>query len=344
MIKCLILIAVVMGLVPVLIGMSFTKYMKEERNSLFFAVLIGYMIMLGVFELFVLPCIYFKRSLMELSSIYMAVLAVWSVCSVIMNRKHFVEVIRNVIIEIGQNNGILVMSAGVVLFQLFYYFKHVYYNADDAVYVASAVTSYTTNTIFEINPYTGELYEKLPTRYVLSPLHAFYAILSEYVGTHPAIFIHTVCMFLFLMLGYMVYYLFAGLLFDNDVRKKGYFMVMVMVLLLFSGFSERTAGTFFIIRLWQGKAILAGILLPFVLYLVIRIYLNRHTVADWIVLFFTMCSCCMVSSMGIMLGAVAMGLAGSVTILASKRWSDLVRFLLCGSCNIVLSVIYLMIH
>ena len=59
----------------------------------------------------------------------------------------------------------------------------------------------------------------------------------------------------------MVYALIGRNLFHGDKEKTGYFLILVTMLTIFSGYSERTSGLFLLIRLWQGKAFLAGILL-----------------------------------------------------------------------------------
>ncbi len=70
----------------------------------------------------------------------------------------------------------------------------------------------------------------------------------------------------------MVYALIGRNLFHGDKEKTGYFLILVTMLTIFSGYSERTSGLFLLIRLWQGKAFLAGILLPLTLYLFLRLF------------------------------------------------------------------------
>ena len=66
-------------------------------------------------------------------------------------------------------------------------------DADDAFYVGTATTAVHTDTIFSVNPYTGNAYRKLPSRYVLSPFPIFLAVISQLCGgLHPAIVAHVI--------------------------------------------------------------------------------------------------------------------------------------------------------
>ena len=76
-------------------------------------------------------------------------------------------------------------------------------DADDCFYVATATTDVYTDTIFEVDPYTGTAYRALPRRYVLSPFPVFLAVVSQLSGRlHPAVMAHMVFPAVFLSMAY----------------------------------------------------------------------------------------------------------------------------------------------
>lgn len=343
MIKSVILIAVFLILLPFLLGLLYTRFVEEEKNSIFLNIAAGYIMAMGLFEIVTLPLIWMGQSLKVLLVVYGGILFAAAVISLILNWRRFGEVLLDTVQMVRSFTLCIWMELVLIAGQIFIYVRYEYMNADDAYFVASATTSIATNTIFAYNPYTGNAYENLPSRYVLSPFHAFIAVVSEAVDTHPAILTHSVFMILFLLLAYAVYALIGRALFAKDSEKTGYFLVILSALNIFAAYSERTSGLFLLIRLWQGKAILAGILLPLILYLVLRIFLLEGKRADWFLLFGLMCACCMVSSMGIMLAAIMLGIFG--ILFAWKHKSIRILFYTAACCipNVICAGIYLVI-
>ena len=153
-------------------------------------------------------------------------------------------------------------------------------------------------------------------------------------------------MIVFLLLAYAVYTLIGRMLFGKDMEKTGYFLVLVSALLIFSAYSERTGGLFLLIRLWQGKAILAGVLLPLVFYMAVRTLglmdgTGRAGVLDWVLLFLLMCACCAVSSMGVILGAIMFGILGILAAAKQKNLRLLAYSVCCCLPNILCGGLYL---
>ncbi|MBO5372523.1 MAG: hypothetical protein J6A75_07375 [Lachnospiraceae bacterium] len=344
MIKSMALIAVVLGVLPFLLGMLYTKFVDEEKNNLLLQLAGGYVLMLGIFELVALPLIWLRGSLNLLTGIYGGSILVLAGISIILNGKRILQVITDTFLAVREFTLCIWAQLALIAGQVIFYIKYQYSNADDAFFVAAATTAIETNSIIAYNPYTGTAYESLPSRYVLSPLYGFNAVLSKVTDTHPAIMAHMIFMLVFLLLAYAVFALIGRALFAKNMEKTGYFLIMISVLHLFAAYSERTSGLVLLIRLWQGKAILAGVLLPMILYLAIRIFLLEGKLADWILLFFLMCACCMVSSMGIMLGAIMVGILGLLFAWKHKNIRILLLLAFCCLPNLLCAGIYLVIR
>ena len=63
-----------------------------------------------------------------------------------------------------------------------------------------------------------------------------------------------------------------------------------------------------LVRIWQGKAVLAAVILPFLIYLGLALVLEDQPEYPWLLLAMANLAACHVSSMGIMLAPVVTGL------------------------------------
>ncbi len=83
-------------------------------------------------------------------------------------------------------------TLGLIIFQVIYVLLYMHIDNDDAWYVGTALTSYATDTINWISPYTGEWVSAFPGDYTLSPYPIFYAMLGKLIWIHPTVLIHTI--------------------------------------------------------------------------------------------------------------------------------------------------------
>lgn len=337
------LIAVFLGLLPFLLGLLYTRFVEEDKDNILLQVVAGYVMMFGLFEIVALPLVWMRQSLTLLIQVYGGILLALALISLLLNWKRLPGILMGGIQTARRFTLGIWAELALILGQIYFYIRYQYSNADDAFFVAAATTSIATDSIFAYNPYTGTAYDALPSRYVLSPFYAWNAVASKVTDTHPAIMAHMIFMILFLLLAYAVYALIGKALFLDDVEKIGYFLMIVSALNIFAAYSERTSGLFLLIRLWQGKAVLAGILLPMILYMAIRIFMLEGKKADWILLFCLMCACCMVSSMGIMLGAIMLGILGILFAWKNKNIRPLLYTIICCLPNLLCAGIYLVI-
>ena len=69
------------------------------------------------------------------------------------------------------------------------------------------------------------------------------------------------------------------------------------------------------IRLWQGKALLAGFGLPVLILLTKKAWESGNHLLSWLPCFLGILSCCLMSSMGIVLGPVMVCTASAAMLL-----------------------------
>lgn len=191
-------------------------------------------------------------------------------------------------------------------YQLFYIHHHMYLEWDDTYYVNLANEAVFSNKIYWIYPETGTLAD-FDKRYVLSLWPIFYAWLSQVIGVSPTIMAHTVFPWLMIPLAYMVYHLVSRMCFPEDRGMQGHFLVFTVLLHLFMSGEHTTGITFLSITPWVGKGVLASIWIPLLFYLIWKCAEDRRA-GNWILLGIACLGGCLLSSMGIMLTPVFVGI------------------------------------
>lgn len=337
-----ILFSMAFLILPFLIGMLYNRFVTKCITEILSNWISGFILCLGYFELLVLPSILFRISLTTLSTIYVLSLLIVAVISLWVNRTSAKELGQACVKKMKETPLLALLPVVLIALQVYVYVAYVHADADDAFFVATSTAAVETDTIFQYNPYTGKAYKSYPMRYVLSPFPIFTATLSKVSGIHPAAMAHTVLPGLLLMLCYGVYALLGKELFQDDRKKNALFLFFIGIISIFLYTSLRTQSSFMLLRIWQGKAFLASMLLPFVFYMEYKLITGKWKEAEWILVLFAMLSCCLVSSMGIMLGAIMVGIMGLLNVIYRRSIKSLVKPILCCIPNLILAVIYLL--
>lgn len=343
MIQKAIMLVIVFIAAPYLFGILCEKLCKKKEESLPFQYMSGQLVQWALFELLVLPGIYLGWFLHRLVWVYGAVIAILCVISCILHRRVLWKTIKKSFRFLIVCGVPLWMAVLLFFAQAGYSAQKMHLDDDDAFYVATAETAVTTDSLMQFNPYTGKEYASFPARYVLSPFPLYIAAQSVVIGVKPVILAHTVYPILILGMVYMILYLLGTILF-SDKKQIGYFLFMAGIVLQYSGYSIYTQGAFLFFRSWQGKAVLAAVLLPAVLYYSLRLIKKEPERMDYGYLLLLMLSCCLVSSMGIMLGAIALGLCAIAYIWETRDLKPAFGMLAACLPNVVLSVLYLCIR
>ena len=215
-----------------------------------------------------------------------------------------------------------------------------YLEWDDTYYVNLANEAVWSDKIYWVYPETGAMAD-FDKRYVLSLWPIFYAWLSKLIGVIPTIMAHTILPWLIIPLAYMVYGLLGKKLFPEDSGLQGMFLAFAVLLHLFMSGEHTSGPTFLSITPWVGKGILATVLIPLLFYWMLRIALQEKVRADWWMLGITVLAGCLLSSMGIMLTPVFVGLTILVVSLKKKSISCLVHGIAACIPCIILGVYYI---
>lgn len=272
-------------LVFLCLGTLVWKALKKEQFSLSFTVLIGYFCYFCLFEVLVLPMVFLQKSLTFFSNILLVVLGIVVVAGCVLGVKTWIKQLGTIPAMLKEHSLLLLILFAVAAFQC--YFVAIYYDgsADAAYYVGVASTSAYTDTLGTYNPYTGEILKNFNVRYVFScyPLHN--AFVSKVTGLPAIIQAKTVMAVVNAVIANILYYHIGCALFKGKSKRYADLMVIFLFVINLYCNSIYLSASFLFHRLYEGKAVLANIIFPMILYCSLRLYQDDGDKLPWIYLF-----------------------------------------------------------
>ncbi len=248
--------------VPFGLGIFPSKMLKKEYRSPGLILLIGYLILMGLFECVYLPFLLLGIRFDMLCLLFRLLSGILSLASVIFGMKDFKS------FTLPKKNIWLILFAVLVAVQCVARWFQGVTDGDDAYFLGTALNAYTSKTMYYLDAYTG-MATGLDMRHALSAGGIFLAFLSNCIKLHPAITAHIVYADILLILHYICFYHIGRLLFPDKEENAGLFGCMVCVFDVFGYISIFTPAAFLLTRTWQGKSVIANICIPFVFYLLL---------------------------------------------------------------------------
>ncbi len=338
----ILLAAFWMVIMPSTAGVLFVS--RKANASWAESMMCGWLFMFALAEVLILPMMWFQLSLKALTITYgvlVLLTASLGMADMILKRWIFSESSK----ILKKASVWFWIALALILLQIIYATLNAHFDADDAFYIGTASTDMATNTIFSISPFTGAPYSELPSRYVLSPYPVLLAMLSSLSGgLHPATMAHTFYPLVFMMLSYLVVFMTGRKLFPQNTHAQGRYLLFTVVMVWFSAYSIYNRENFFMVRLWQGKASLAGVMLPILLYLGISLVLAEKERYPWMVLFMAAIGSCLMSTMGVVMTPLLLGIFGLIALVLQKSFKKLIYSLLCCIPCLGLGIVYMMIR
>ena len=337
----LLLLVVVL---PLFLGMIPVKHMNRLQRTPAMAYACGWFVSFALFELVSVPFILLEQSFTVVVVVYTIVLLIVLVLSVWRG--------RDVLHEFGTDLTQLVHSswwekagwivAGLLIAaQMLIAVFWEYYDGDDAYYIATAVVTDTFDTMYLRDNYTGYLYP-LDVRHALSPTPIYQAWLSRLSGVHPAIIAHSVLSAVWLLLMYCVYGQIARRLFPKKREYRPLFMIFLSLWFIFGNISLYTTETFAMTRIWQGKGLMAGIVLPMLMLCFLYLADDRPQKGIWLLLCTVIISAVFATSIAFMLIPTLTGVVGILLSLRKKNIRPLLQIGACCIPCLILAVCYLL--
>lgn len=338
--KMILFLIIMIGL-PYLLG---TSCRIEEGECVGRTVLgkwnFGMVLMYAIFEVVVLVGTFGRISLRKVSAMYLLMLLAIIIAGTVFKLRRK-DRSKRLSLHISNDRWALVLLVLVlvgIVYQIVFVCRNMHIDDDDAYYVGMAVTSYYSNTISVNHPYLGTAVElKQMANYVLSPYPVYCAMWSQLLNLHPAILMRSILPAVNIAWAYVVYYLLAGTLF-RKFEQQMEFMAFVVLANFFGAYSGVSSSMFLLVRVWQGKALIAAIFVPMLWYIWMRIRKQSEKQGLWILMFLAVIGACLCSSMAMFLCPILLGAFGLQYLIEQRSWKNVGKLVVCALPCLALAV------
>ncbi len=337
--------------VPFACGLVLLPVMRGEDKSLLGVYLYGWVFLLALFFVLTVPMIMFKRAFSELVMLYSILLGLASIAGLLqflrdLRSKRSLRMAicegRNVFFrespwaKLGWGIAFL-LFVGLCVFLL----THQYLDGDDAYYVVISQDAVHSNTMYRVNPYSGYPGLGLEYRHALCPMPIFFSFLSVIGKMSPAVLCHNFACPLLILLTFLSYLLLGRKLVKEHVNYRSAFLLLVMGFYLYGMVSVYTAERFLLTIPWQGKSVLANLILPMFWVNAMASTEENRTHTNRVLLFLLVLASLLCSTTSVFYMSVAVGILAIVDGIRMRRWSAFVLTLLCILPCVAVGGIYL---
>lgn len=303
--------------VPICAGVAVCHWFRLPR-SLPTCFLSGYLGEWALFQLICVPMTLFKTGFVPLIwviTVAYALLDAWGLALLIRNRKR-----RSTRSNDDQRPGwnaadvfSLVLLIAGCLCLAFVCARMQHSNGDDSRLVVEAVDIENTNRLFLTDYGTGQALTDFAGTLrhdLFSSWTAYIAYIARMTATPVAIIAHSVLPQVFILCLICAYWVVAERFFGKSRFEKHAMVFLALLVCVYSGRSTMIAEGFFIRRPWQGKAMVAGIMIPSMYLALTNICDHLKEWRAYLLVYMVMLAVCFMSAMGIILGSILCGAFG----------------------------------
>ena len=331
---------------PIVCGYLWSNKKKIEKFQDYCDIyILGWIVSFASFEVIAVPMTFLEASLSVTMFIWIGLMTVMIFIGAWKIKKNCLlkeQVFKRIELK---RTWLLVIILLLIVLQciLQVFFQHI--DDDDAWYVGTAVTSYVTDTINIYSPYTGDILDwKSASTYILSPFPVFWAMIAKICHIHPTILMHTIVPVILVIMAYMVYYMLGKQIFKEDEIKVQYFLLFMCLLNLFGFSSTRTVAAMLLLRVWQGKAMMAAVLIPALIYYMNQFKEKGMKKKDTVQIWLTLVAMDLASSMGVFLGILMIGVYICIPLVLQKKLKESILILWTTIPSIILGAMYILIR
>lgn len=220
-------------------------------------------------------------------------------------------------------------------------FNHIDWSADACYYIGKVSTDVYTNTMGQYDPYTGAALSALDSRRLFACFQEYNAAITQLFHIHPLKQAKLVMPQLLILLTSITYYHIGLELFQKNKKKADLFVCFVILLDLFSN-TIYTNATFLMTRTYEGKSILANLIIPGLFYCFLLMWKKeKHRLCTLLILLLSYSSCIFTSS-SMMIVPVGLTAGMIPQIIKERKWKELPFYFICILPNMLVCVIYLL--
>lgn len=342
-------------IVPCLIGYVVTRFSKIQLNSklslFLFIYAIGNVTMWALFQLLAVPLVLLKQKLYLLILMWCIGLVILFLLLMFCNRKKKILLLNKENIKYYSLTSKIIIALFVIValaiigYQCYKYVFWMHIDLDDSRFIVCAVDAYSDGNMYLTNPATGDyvgIWGGELIKDVASPWSMLLAALSKLTGVHPTVFAHTIYPPFLLIAGYCAFYHIGDAIFKGDTIKNFAFLTLVAFLNEYFSNTVYTQSRFALERIWQGKAVVAGVMIPLVTSILLLLYENTDGYL-YALLCLSSLSMCLMSGMGIFFGGIMIGTFGIWYALIKRNIKEFLLTMCACVPTIIYGLVYLLV-
>ena len=330
-----------LGILPLLLGNRLVKESGLTMQALFLSYIFGWMKMFAWFQILAIPFIFLRFRLTTLVIVWASGMLLLMIYYLVKNRAEYKELLKSKL-KIPRPHYVEIIAVLLIVFQVTAVTFLTHEDADDAFFIGQAVTDEHTDTMLVYVGDSGAEWGNFHPRYVFAPFPTFLANMSRLVMIHPLILARVIFQVTFIIMSYTVYYLLANRVFEGDRKKVAICVSFISLLNIWGNISAFTSSSFLLFRLHQGKALLANLILPFLIYLLVTYYREKKYNQKELLL--VMISSTLLSSMAVVLAPLLLGVYAITRFMRERKIVVFVQVLLCSMPNVAIGVAFLLIR
>lgn len=327
-------IIILVVFLPMIVGKMLEQVFKCDYDNILaagaFRYVMGNVFLWAMFQLVAVPLIIMKCKLTTLIAMWcilsmIVVLVIGSInkrqCSSFVGKSAY----KYSLFDGMNSNYVLIFNMFFVLtvigYQCYKYVRYMHIDEDDSRFIVNAVDAYSYNTMMLTNPTTGEYMGTWVgdlAKDVASPWMMYVATIAKICHIHPTIFAHTLLPVFLLVMSYSAYYLIGHTIFRGSMEKSLLFVGLVAFVNMYFSDAIYMQSFFSLVRIWQGKATLAAVMIPFMLYLLMRLYYDENK-RNFGLIAIAAISMCLLSGMGIFFSGIMVGTYGMYFVFVKKK-------------------------
>ena len=327
-------------IVPFLLG-SLISHGTEGKNGIRIGanIVYGFAVMCAVFQLMAVPMILLKIPFHVVKLGFIVICLLLSVLAILLMIKKgrtgqkletssFIKTITSDKVTLL----IWIMAIVIIVFEALLLTFRMHIDTDDSRFLAEALEAVEKNTMLLHHPITGHFYN-VPAgeqvKDITAPYPIFLGLIGELFSMHPTIAAHSVLPMLYIPLCYVVLNIISGYFFPGNIRARGIFMLFMATMYLFAFETIYSAGYTLLTIIWQGRSVVAMIMLPLAWYILMRM-MSSEKITGWmyIVLFIVLIANAMLSNMGALFSVLLALAYFAVIIIKNRSVNQLVLMIL----------------
>ena len=316
-------------LVPCVVGYG-TNCMLKIEPTLIKNYLVGNVFIWALFQLITVPLVLMKQSFMLVVisiNVVTIGLCAWVLINELVIKKRNPLCIfekKKHRFNVNPSEIVAVMAVlGIVGWLLYQVVSLQHTDADDSRFVVNAVEIVRTNRMFltdlitgqPLKTWIGELIKDITAPWAV--YIAYYAKMTKVAVVTMA---HSVLPVSLILCGVSVFWLLAKEFFKERLSDRCVFMCFILLLNLYGHYSVYTAETFFLTRIWQGKSVVAAVAIPAMFLFCMWLYQHPKRYGNYVLIAMLNLGMCLMSGMGIIIGAIMLGCTGLVYGIKKKNW------------------------